>query len=483
MRLRLHLYSLAGLLLLASPASHAASDRLADVPAYRLLFTGDILLSREVAREIDARQGASPWGGIADELHRADFAMGNLEGTAGNRKLCRAPAELCFGDDPRFFPLLKQAGFTAIGIANNHSGDLGAEGRQQTRTALAAFGVVPIGAPESPAFVRLGDHTVAIVALSLIPARDGVVDIVPSLQIEQKLRLAHAIADWTIVFVHWGKELADWVVPQQRAQSEWLIAHGADVVIGAHPHVVQPAECVNGRPVFFSLGNNVFDQKYAETKRGLIADCRIARDRLTCGGITTETPMGSSYPKLAKASVATGLAGCSVPARQPLSSSGWTLRAWTPQRQVTTGDIVLEGISTSRRWRTRSGDLVAAEFGALTPGKQPLLFTLERHSSSMDNEEGPRPYVYEVTAHGLAARWRGSALAWPLLDARLVPGNDGRDYLCALHRGDSFLMLQPSHVAPPHVLVYGWNGFGFSSQDDPAAMESCQRLFGDALAH
>jgi poly-gamma-glutamate synthesis protein (capsule biosynthesis protein) len=469
------------LLLLVGSLARAGSDGNPSASTYRLLFTGDILLTREVAREIETRKGLSPWVGLAGELHHADFAMGNLEGTVGDPKLCGAPQELCFADSPRLLPLLRQAGFAAVGIANNHSGDLGEQGRRDTRTALAAAGVVPLGTSDSPAFVQLGERTVAIVALSLVAARDGVVDAVPSWQIAQKLRFAHALADWTIVFVHWGKELADWVVPQQRAQAAWLIAQGADVVIGAHPHVVQPPECVDRKPVFFSLGNDVFDQKYAETKRGLIADCRVAGDRLSCSGIATETPPRSSYPRLGAVDSAS-LAGCSVAAALPISSDGWTLRAWTPQRKVEAGRTVMQGTSAATRWRTRPGALVAAEFGALDIDRPPLLVTLERHPSSMDAEVGLRPYVYAVTEHGLVARWRGSALAWPLLDAQLFAGGDGRTYLCALHRGASFLLPTPPHPAPPHVFVYAWNGFGFSGRDDAALMESCGHLFANALA-
>jgi poly-gamma-glutamate synthesis protein (capsule biosynthesis protein) len=451
-------------------------------PAYRLLFTGDMLLAREVAHEIEARHGLSPWTGLAGELHGADLVMGNLEGSVGDPQSCGAPSELCFADAPRLLPLLKAAGFTAIGIANNHSGDLGEDGRRQTRAALSAAGLAPIGAAESPAFVRLGERTVAIVALSLVAARDGVVDAVPSWQVAQKLRLARALADWTVVYVHWGKELADWVVPQQRDQAQWLIAHGADVIVGAHPHVVQPSECVDGRPVFFSLGNHVFDQKYAQTKHGLIADCRITDGRLACGGIATETPGGSSYPRLTGTANEAGLAACAVPAGRPVLAAGWTLRAWTPQGEVDSGETVVEGSSAAGRWRTRPGALVSAESGTLDPGGPPLLLTLERHPSSMDAEDGPRPYVYEVNSHGLIALWRGSALAWPLLDARLLAGEDGRTYLCALHRGDSFLVPAASHPAPPHVFVYAWNGFGFSGRDDGALKQSCRRTFADALA-
>ena len=373
------------LLLLPGLAAGAAA------PQYRLLFTGDILLARETAREIDARHGASPWADLAGTFAHADLVLGNLEGTVGDPQHCLAPPEFCFADSPRFLPLLKQAGFTAIGIANNHSGDLGSQGRRDTSSALEALSIAALGSDDSPGFIRLGDRTLALVALNLVPARDGGVDAVPSWQVAQKLRLARAVADWVIVYVHWGKELADWVVPEQRSQAEWLVAQGADVIIGAHPHVIQAPSCVNGRPVFFSLGNHVFDQKYAATKRGLIAECRIVGDRLTCSGIATETPSGSSFPRLAATPRDTALAACSVPAGTPLTEEGRTLRAWTESGKISHGPIVLEGKAPATRWRTVPRQLVGAEIGTLAPGKPPMLFTLERHASSIDAEDGPRP--------------------------------------------------------------------------------------------
>jgi hypothetical protein len=456
---------------------------MAATPQYRLIFTGDILLAREVAHEIAARHEASPWADMDKTLRPADLVMGNLEGTIGDPKSCKAPFELCFADDPHLLTLAKQAGFTALGIANNHSGDLGEAGRRATRMALESAGLAPIGSPESPAFIRLGTRTVAIVAISLVPARDGVIDAVPSWQVAQKLRLARAVADWIIVFAHWGKELADWVVPEQQAQATWLVAHGADVIIGAHPHTVQPAVCLDGKPVFYSLGNHVFDQKYAATKHGLIAECRIAGDRLTCGGLSTETPMGSSFPHPAGPLASQDLARCSVPATAPVTVGGQTIRAWTFPGQITADDrTVLEGKSAKATWRTGPGALVSAAIGSLVPGKPPMLVTLERHRSSMDSEDGPRPYVYDVTPRGLIARWRGSALAWPLLDASVIEDAQGQAYLCALHRGDSFIMLDPAHPSKPRIQLYRWNGFGFSGVSDAVLTERCRAEYAQALS-
>jgi poly-gamma-glutamate synthesis protein (capsule biosynthesis protein) len=443
----------------------------------RLLFTGDILLGRQVAREIATRR-MSPWHDMGDTLKRADFVFGNFEGTVGRMEDCAGPKELCFAVSPQLMPMLKDAGFTAVGTANNHSGDLGGAGRRTTDETLKAAGVFAIGSEQSPAFFRVGAHTLALVNLGLVPGRDGKVDAIPSWQVAQKLRLAHALADWVIVSVHWGKELADWVVPEQETQARWLVAHGADLIIGAHPHVIQPPACVDGKPVFFSLGNHVFDQKYPITKDGLIADCRIADDRLVCGGIRTHTPEGSAFPSLAATPThADELSECPVAARPTLVVAGQALGPWIRNREIIFDHLVIEGRSADHRWRSATRAILALDRGRLAADQPPLLFTLERHLSPIDDEDGPRPYVYEVTPHGLVARWRGSALAWPLLDATLIADTAGRAYLCALHRGDAFVMLDTSKSVSLRTQVYVWNGFGFSGVADTELATRCARQF------
>jgi len=105
------------------------------------------------------------------------------------------------------------------------------------------------------------------------------------------------------------------------------------------------------------------------------------------------------------------------------------------------------------------------------PQNEPLLFTLERHLSTLDDEVGVRPYVYAIGPRGLIAKWRGTALAWPLLDAVV----DGEDNVCALHRGDSFLLPDPSTKAT-RVAAYRWNGFGFDGSKSPRATADCANI-------
>ena len=138
---------------------------------------------------------------------------------------------------------------------------------------------------------------------------------------------------------------------------------------------------------------------------------------------------------------------------------------------------LIEGTREGNRpWRSQALPLISADAGKLAGPQGPeYLFTLEQHSSSIDGEEGVRPYVYEALAGGLVARWRGSALAWPLLDAALLRGEDA--VLCALHRRDSFLVLQPSSKGV-RTAAYRWNGFGFSGVDDADVLARCRLMFG-----
>jgi poly-gamma-glutamate synthesis protein (capsule biosynthesis protein) len=444
----------------------------------RLLFAGDVLLSRQVPLEI-ASTGRSPFAGVSGLFGGRDLVLANLEGAVGADEACLPGKGPCFPIEPELFGILSRAGITALGLANNHAGDLGEEGLKTTRERLAAEGLLALDFERSPRFVRLGKPgtkeavTVALVALSLVKGRDGTVNDVPSVEVARKLRLARRLASLVVVSVHWGEELLEWPSDAQRAAAAWLVASGASLVVGHHPHVVQPPECVAGRPVFYSLGNLLFDQRYSSSKVGLLADCRVERGALACRGVPTETPLRSSFPRLAQRpdTSFSAIEGCRVPLAEPFEVAGVTLRP------VHRGDgLALEGTRDRRvLFTTRAVRSLSLESGRLAGEEgEELLFALERHPSPLDGENGVRPYVYAVGDDGLVARWRGSGLAWPLVDARLLPG--GR-LLCALHRGDSYLVPGPG-AEKLHAEVYRWNGFGFSSVDDESAGAACTALWG-----
>ena len=132
-----------------------------------------------------------------------------------------------------------------------------------------------------------------------------------------------------------------------------------------------------------------------------------------------------------------------------------------------------------RRGRLAPRRILSVEAGRIIPGDPAQLVTLERHDSAFDHADDPRPYVYRITEHGLAARWRGTALAWPLIDVRLMAGQSGDTLLCALHRTDSFLELDPT-AAGTRTASYRWSGFGFRNAADAAAERICAELYRPA---
>jgi poly-gamma-glutamate synthesis protein (capsule biosynthesis protein) len=454
----------ASILIMPAAAQTAPGD-------FRLIFTGDVMMSRLVKAEIDQRK-TNPWAGFSDLFHSASLVGGNFEGALGDPAKCPAEDKLCFAAPDAAAELMRQAGFGLVTAENNHSGDLGQAGRNETRAAFQQSGLLALDFDSSPQFFRFGELTIGFVAVTTIKAADGRVEQVPSVELGQKLRLARQLANLVVVSIHWGNELQDWPTDAQQQQARWLVEHGADLIVGHHPHVVQAPACVEGRPVFFSLGNHLFDQKYAETKNGLIADCSIHDGRLLCGGIGTHTDETTAYPRLTGRSAAAdkALAGCSPELGPGAEINGVTIRPepWSADQPV--NGIILDGYDSGKRvWQSRRQALVSLQL-VTSMATEPLLLSLERHTSSIDDEVGLRPYVYAVGPHGLIARWRGSALAWPLIDA--VESNDG--VLCALHRGDSFLLADPA-TKTTRIAAYRWNGFGFTGIETPAECEQILR--------
>ena len=433
-------------------------------PDLRLLFTGDIMLSRQVQAQYSLRK-RSPWNNLKALFAKADWVGGNFEGTIGDSSQCLS-AKNCFATQAAAVPILREAGIRGLTVENNHSGDVGAAGREATRTALQQAGLMPVSFETSPQFIRLKNTTIALVAITLVRAADGQVQTIPSVEVTQKLRTARKLANLVVVSIHWGAELVDWPTETQHQQAKWLVDHGADLVVGHHPHVIQAPECIHGKPVFFSLGNHVFDQKYLETKEGMIADCRIHDRHLLCSAIHTHTEPGSYIPELADSdsTSANPLAGCSPAETASMQIGGYEIRPepWTPD--ASQDGIALTGWKNgTMQWRTPRRNLLSVDSGELAgANSEALLFILERHQSSLDQEEGVRPYVYAVGEHGPIARWRGSAFAWPLLDATV---DDRSGNICALHRGDSFLVPNKGS-GTTRTAVYRWNGFGFSGAED-----------------
>ena len=262
--------------------------------------------------------------------------------------------------------------------------------------------------------------------------------------------LARARTPLVAVLAHWGREGSALPTPQQESAAEILTAWGATVVAGSHARVVQTTICNPTAAIYFGLGNHLFDQAASATRVGQAVTCcpSPSHGTLTCTARTTARTEASAAPRLEPAS-ADIPSVCTVAAAAP-----------------------------DRRWLRHPGRDAFLFVQSFRSAGEGAFLALRRHFSSFDNEEALRPYVFRVEEGSGGPRtvdvWRGTALARPLVAARIIEV-DGREHLCAIHRGDSFLRNDPRTPRRARQ-VYRWTGFGFAAVEDEEALALWQRL-------
>ena len=243
---------------------------LSSAQSLRLIFTGDIMLDDGPGQVI--AQGRDPFVYVSEMLKDADYRIGNLEcpiatvGTPMESKI------YSFRAHPRVLPFLHRH-IDAVSVANNHTGDYGKAAFMETLAQLDSIGVVHFGGGENassahrPLWINHDGIKVAVLGYNEFKPRSfeaGAMN--PGIawsedsHVLSDIRAARtAGADVVIPFMHWGWERETTPSARQRKLARKMIDAGADMVVGAHPHVVQGAEIYRGKPIVYSLGNFVFD--------------------------------------------------------------------------------------------------------------------------------------------------------------------------------------------------------------------------------
>lgn len=228
-----------------------------------LLIGGDVMLGRTIGAEIE--RGADPLAGIRTRLERAATKMVNLECVLSDKGAAFPGNRFSFRASPDALQVLVQARISAVSLANNHAADFGRDALLDSIARLQANEIAAIGAGEAhtPHFftTRAGTRA-AVIALNDVAesSEEGIVASARNLEgVAATLAEARTRASFLLVFVHWGEENTDQVSERQRELARWLINHGADAVVGSHPHCLQPFDSYHGRAIVYSLGNLVFD--------------------------------------------------------------------------------------------------------------------------------------------------------------------------------------------------------------------------------
>ncbi|HSM94066.1 MAG TPA: CapA family protein [Anaeromyxobacteraceae bacterium] len=256
-----------------------------------LAAVGDVLMHDAVKRSATTHGAGAPNGGyawlfepVADLLSRADVAFANLEtpiapGKGGGTR------EFVFNASPDVVRALQRSGVDLVSVTNNHAFDQGRPGFEETLAVLDRLGMRRAGAgpadrPEGPEWVEVGGLRIAVLAWAHFFNQDGNecptgrrAGAAPCLRAAQldrdraveAVRAAARAADAVVVSLHWGDEYQ-----QQPRADDVELAHrlaeaGAAVIIGHHPHVLQPIELYrrpDGRTtvIAYSLGNFVSNQ-------------------------------------------------------------------------------------------------------------------------------------------------------------------------------------------------------------------------------
>lgn len=250
---------------------------------FTLAVAGDVHFTGRTAGLL--RDPATAFGPIAPVLRGADLALVNLE-TAVTERGTPEPKEFHFRAPAAAYAAVKAAGVDAVSLANNHVLDYGQVGLADTLDNAAAAGEPVFGAGRdaatayAPWIVDVRGTRVAVLGLSQIftlaetwGARDdrpGVALSHDLARVRAAVAAARAKADVVVVFNHWGQESVNCPSPIQKQLTATLVQAGADIIVGAHAHVLQGAGWSGRVFVAYGMGNFVWYSSSRSTETGVL---------------------------------------------------------------------------------------------------------------------------------------------------------------------------------------------------------------------
>lgn len=233
-----------------------------------MIFAGDVMLDRYVNHTFKDEGIKNAFLKIGPRLFRgADLSIVNLEGPISSKPIDddTASDNLNFNFPPDTPEALKYLDLNSVSLANNHSLNGGEEGLQNTIKVLGDQQISVIGRPDNQGdLVRRLSSSLPI---SVLPVNE----LSNKADISDKIREEKTAGRFVVVYAHWGSEYADThSTLQENAAKQWRES-GADLVVGAHPHVIEDLSLIDKMPVVYSLGNFVFDQNFSRgTREGLV---------------------------------------------------------------------------------------------------------------------------------------------------------------------------------------------------------------------
>lgn len=252
---------------------------------YEILFGGDVMLGRYVETLISRNGKDYPFQNLKMLMEEYDSVVVNLEGPfvrdVRHRQTPNGGFSFSFKED--FVSILGQNNISIVNLANNHSLNQGEAGINDTYEILTENDVeyfgFPNGVDNKTLSVNANGVNVHLIGFNLIsenpPKKEMILDKINTVRKSEPNSIL-------IVNFHFGNEYETTSSNSQKELTRGSIEAGADMIIGHHPHVVQEMEIYNGKPIFYSLGNLIFDQYFSkDVQEGLLVGMEIDFKDLT----------------------------------------------------------------------------------------------------------------------------------------------------------------------------------------------------------
>lgn len=284
-------FSLCSILLLFTVSLFSQQKKL------RLLFAGDAMQHKE--QIVSAKKGneydyAAYFPLVENQIKEADIAIVNLEVTLGGKPYTGYPS---FSSPDEFAVALKEAGFDIFLTANNHCLDKGKKGLERTILMLDSIRVRHLGTYTDeksrsfryPLMLKKNDIRIALLNYTygtngIKPQPPNIVNYIDTVQIKKDIEMAKCMyADVIIANMHWGQEYKLYPDKEQKGLVKFLTDNGVNIIIGSHPHVVQPIDIRQENDkiqqvIVYSMGNFVSNMSAANTDGGMMVTVDISKN-------------------------------------------------------------------------------------------------------------------------------------------------------------------------------------------------------------
>lgn len=240
----------------------------------KMTFAGDILLDGFVGDQI-AKYGVNfPFAKVAPVLKKADIAFANLETPVSIRGKA-AEKTFAFRSKPAALGGLTYAGIDGVSVANNHILDYGTDAMLDTLVHLDRQKIGYTGAGKNieeafkPYTKTVNGTKIAILGVSRVlsnstwyagKGKPGAASAYTPEPLLSAIEKSAKDNDYTIVYLHWNEEFKDYPEKYARIMAKQLIDSGADIILGAHSHTLMGVEFYKHKPIYYSLGNFVFNR-------------------------------------------------------------------------------------------------------------------------------------------------------------------------------------------------------------------------------